>query len=223
MKAMEELTAPPIITPTLVGREGQLATLHVLVEQAKRGVGHVALISGEAGIGKSRLVAEAKTYAASQRFLLLEGHCFPTDITYPYAPLLDLLRALFASHPSAMLAGSLETLAHDIFPLLPELVPGQTIPIQAPLLEPEQEKRRLFALLTTFFVQLSTRSPLVLIVEDVHWSDDTSLDFLQYLARRSLSHPLLVLITYRYDEIRSELRSWLAQLDRERLALEIIL
>src|SRR5229473_2585614 len=98
---MGESTIPAVLSPTLVGRAEHVATLHRLVEQAKRGVGHVALISGEAGIGKSRLVAEAKTYAASQRFLLLEGHCFPTDITYPYAPLLDLLRALFASHPSA--------------------------------------------------------------------------------------------------------------------------
>ena len=216
---MGESVTPPIICPTLVGRAGHLAILQLLVEHAKRGEGHVALIGGEAGIGKSRLVAEVKTYATTQGFLLLQGNCFPTDLTYPYAPLLDLLRSLFASHPAAALATELERLAHDIFPLLPELVPDQTAP---PLpLEPEQEKRRLFAVLATFFIHLSASFPLLLILEDVHWSDSTSLDFLHYVARRTVSHPILLLVTYRQDEMRSELRSWLAQLNRERLAQEI--
>ena len=237
MKAVGESVTPPIICPTLVGRANQLTTLHLLVEQAKQGEGHVVLISGEAGIGKSRLVAEAKTYAMAQGFLLLQGNCFPTDLTYPYAPLLDLLRSLFASHVAATLATELESLVHNIFPLLPELVPDQTIPL--PPLEPEQEKRRLFAVLASFFIHLSAPSPILLVIEDVHWSDSTSLDFLHYLlsrtARRTVSHPLisptaaagranqtiLLLVTYRHDEMRSELRSWLAQLNRERLAQEI--
>src|SRR5439155_15968329 len=67
----------------------------------------------------------------------------------------------------------------------------------------------------------STQSPILLIVEDVHWSDTTSLDLLHHLARHYTSHPILLLVTYRHDEIRPELRSWLAQLDRERLAQEI--
>src|SRR5258706_14322057 len=101
---MQSSTTPPVVTPTLVGRAGQLATLQRLVEQAKRAEGHVALISGEAGIGKSRLTAEAKSYAATQGFLVLQGNCFPADVTYPYAPLLDLLRSLFASNPPDTLA-----------------------------------------------------------------------------------------------------------------------
>ncbi|MBV9230322.1 MAG: AAA family ATPase, partial [Chloroflexi bacterium] len=216
---MGETVTSPIITPTLVGRADHLATLQFLVEQAKRGKRQVALISGEAGIGKSRLVAEVKTYATTQGFLLLQGNCFPTDLTYPYAPLLDLLRSLVASNPAATLAATVETLARDIFPLLPELVPDQTTRFLP--LEPEQEKRRLFAVLTKFFIDLSRHSPILLIIEDIHWCDDTSLDFLHYLARRSASHPLLLLVTYRHDEIQPELRSWLAQLDRERLAQEI--
>src|SRR5215469_11799690 len=176
MKAMGESVTSPIICPTLIGRAGQLATLQLLVEQAKHGEGQVALISGEAGIGKSRLVAEAKTYATTQGFLLLQGNCFPADLTYPYAPLLDLLRSLAASNSQASLAATVETLARDIFPLLPELVPDQATP--SPLLEPEQEKRRLFAVLTNFFIDLSVHSPILLVIEDVHWSDQTSLDFL---------------------------------------------
>src|SRR6266496_1970876 len=216
---MANSIAPLTICPTLIGREKQLTTLQQRISHAKGSKGGLALISGEAGIGKSRMVAEAKTYATTQGFLLLQGNCFPTDLTCPYAPLLDLLRSLVASNPKASLTAAVETLARDIFPLLPELVPDQTIP--PPRLEPEQEKHRLFAVLATFFLHLSTQSPVLLIIEDVHWSDDTSLDFLHYLVRRSASHPLLLLVTYRHDEMQPELSNWLAQLDRERLAHEI--
>src|SRR5436305_14689933 len=101
----------------------------------------------------------------------------------------------------------------------PELVPYQTTPL--PRMEPEQENHRLFAVLETFFLHLSTQSPVLLIIEDVHWSDETSLDFLHYLTRRSASYPILLLVTYRHEEIQPELSSWLAQLDRERLAHKI--
>jgi predicted ATPase/DNA-binding CsgD family transcriptional regulator len=219
MNAMERSVNRPLLCPKIIGRNPEFAALRSLVEQAKGGQGHIALIAGEAGIGKSRLVAELKTTAAAQGFLVVQGACFPTDLTYPYAPLLDLLRSLVASNPKASLTALVETLARDIFPLLPELVPDQTIPPSR--LEPEQEKRRLFAVLATFFLHLSTQAPVLLIIEDVHWSDDTSLDFLHYLARRSASQPLLLLVTYRHDEIRPELSSLLAQLDRERLAHEV--
>ena len=173
---MERSVNRPLLCPQIIGRTPEFAALHSLVEQAKGGQGHIALIAGEAGIGKSRLVTELKTTAMAQGFLVVQGACFPTDLTYPYAPLLDLLRALVASNPKASLTAAVETLARDIFPLLPELVPDQAIP--PPRLEPEQEKRRLFAVLATFFLHLSTQAPVLLIIEDVHWSDDTSLDFL---------------------------------------------
>jgi len=216
---MEEPTIPPITCPVLIGRANHLATLRQLVENARRGEARLALIGGEAGIGKSRLVSEVKAYAAAQGFLLLQGHCFPTDLTYPYAPLLDLVRSLVASRTEVTLAATLEDLARDIYPLLPELALDQPGPLLH--LEPEQEKRRLFAVLATFFLHLSTQSPVLLLIEDAHWSDDTSLDFLHYLTRLATSHSLLLVVTYRHDDMRPELRSWLAQLDRERLAQEI--
>ncbi|HVB72657.1 MAG TPA: AAA family ATPase, partial [Ktedonobacteraceae bacterium] len=208
-----------VMCPVFIGRVPERDALNRLIDQTRSGQGQVALVCGEAGVGKSRLVAEAKAYAATQGFLLLQGNCFPTDLTYPYAPLLDLLRSLLASNPAETLAAAVEALARDSFPLLPELVPDQTIPL--PRLEPEQERRRLFAVLATFFIHLSAHSPVLLIVEDAHWSDDTSLDFLHTLARRCTSQPLLLLVTYRHDETHPPLRSWLAQLNRERLVQQI--
>src|SRR5260370_10299878 len=88
----------PILCPVLIGRVHDLTTLRLLADRAKSGQGQVALLSGEAGIGKSRLVAEVKTYASSHDFQLVQGSCFPTDHAIPYAPLLDLLRS-FLTRP----------------------------------------------------------------------------------------------------------------------------
>jgi predicted ATPase len=89
--------------------------------------------------------------------------------------------------------------------------------------DPQQEKRRLFAAMTKFFIDRATKKPLLLIVEDLHWCDDTSLEMLLYLARRSTSQPILMIFTYRNDEVHLSLRHWLAQLERERLAQELTL
>ena len=218
---METFSGTPISCPVLIGRATDLATLHQLIERAKGGKGHVALISGEAGIGKSRLVAEAKTYAAAHNFLLLQGNCFPADFSCPYAPLLDLLRAYAASQMAATTTSNIVPFTREMYPLLPDLVP---LPPDRPLPsspDPEQEKRRLFAALAQFFINQAGQQAVLLIIEDIHWSDDTSLEFLHYLARRSTTQPLLLLLTYRNDEVRPRLRQFLAQLDRERLAQEL--
>jgi len=222
MTAINEL----VVCPVLIGRTSELAALHLCIEQVKSGKGQVALLCGEAGIGKSRLVAELKTEAIAQGFLFLQGHCFPTDRYCPYAPLLDLLRSIFLHTSADQLERSLAPFARELASLLPEvtqLFPElETLP---PLtsLEPEQEKRRLFAALTRFFLSQAATRPLLLIVEDVHWSDDTSLDFLHYLARHCTAQPLFVLLTYRSDEVGPSLGHWLAELDREHLAQEVSL
>ncbi len=212
-----------VICPILIGRTAELAAFHLLIDQGKSGRGQVALLSGEAGIGKSRLVAEAKVAAAAQGFLLLQGNCFQPDISSPYASLLDLLRSSAANQLAATTATELAPFARELHQLLPDVVPLP--PDQAPLVssDPEQEKRRLFAALAHFFTGRAATQPVLLIIEDMHWSDDTSLQFLHYLARRCSAHPLLILLTYRSDEVRPSLRHFLAQLDRERLAQEISL
>jgi predicted ATPase/DNA-binding NarL/FixJ family response regulator len=216
----------PVVCPILIGRTSDLSTLRLLVDQAKSGQGQVALVSGEAGIGKSRLVAEVKTFAASHDFRLLQGNCFPTDHAIPYAPLLDLLRPHFSRHSSALPATEIEPIAQAFLPLLPDLghvFAGEPPPPTRPSLDPEQERRHRFEFLAHFLTSQARMHPILLVVEDLHWSDDTSLEFLHYLARRCAIHPLLLLLTYRSDEVRPSLRHFLAQLDRERLAQEVSL
>ena len=222
---MEAPLTPQIMCPVLIGRVHDLTTLRLFVDRAQGGQGQVVLLSGEAGIGKSRLVAEVKTYAASHDFLLVQGSCFPTDHAIPYAPLLDLLRSCLTSRTLALPAPEVELVAQAFLPMLPDIshvLPGGTsLPTLTPL-DPEQQKRRLFAL-AQFFTGQATKQPVLLVVEDIHWSDETSLEFLHFLARRCPASPLLVLLTYRSDEVQPSLSHFLAQLDRERLAQEFAL
>ena len=216
----------PIVCPVLIGRSPDLAVLNLLIEQAKGGRGQVALLCGEAGIGKSRLVTEIKTEAFAQGFQLLQGNCFPTDRSRPYAPLLDLLRSFFLASSTAQVEALVGPFARELAPLLPDVVhlfPDLTVLPPLPSLDPEQEKRRLFVALTHVFLSQAAEQPLLLVVEDVHWSDDASLEFLQYFARRCATQPLLVLLTYRSDEVRPTLSHWLAELDREHLGQEVAL
>ena len=219
-----------IVCPILIGRGSHLDTLVQFIEQAYKGYGQTVLISGEAGIGKSRLVAEAIRQARpshsqtpSPAALILEGRCFEPDRSLPYAPFLDVLRSFLASHSPQDLAALLGPTAADLVKLLPELAafvpeftPGST-------LDPEQEKRRLFQALLHFFTRLAVLQPLIVVIEDIHWSDDTSLEYLLFLARHIASHPILLLLTHRSEEEHPALLALLAGLDRERLTTELTL
>jgi DNA-binding CsgD family transcriptional regulator len=216
----------PILCPVMIGRAQDRNTLRLLVNRAKSVQGQIALVSGEAGIGKSRLVAEVKAYAASHDFLLLQGKCFPTDHAIPYAPLLDLLRSFLTSRSLDKSTIEVQLVAQAFLPLLPDIgdlfADGTSLATLTPL-DPEQEKRRRFETLAHFLISQTRVSPTLLLMEDLHWSDETSLEFLHYLARRCSASPILLLLTYRSDEVHSSLRHFLAQLDRERLAQEISL
>ncbi len=219
-----EMTAPlqqPILCPLLIGRQRHIRVLERLLEQALSGAGQVLVISGEAGIGKSRIVSEMKAVARSAGMRILQGTLFEPDRSLPYAALLDLFRRTFSAAEPAAIARDVGASAPELMKLLPELArsfPGMT---PTPLLEPEQEKRRLIETLTQCFVQLSARQPLLLVIEDLHWSDETSLEALLSLSRRVGDHPILLLMTYRSDEVHAGLRHLLAQLDRERLGGEM--
>ena len=100
---------PSVICPVLIGRTFELASLHTLLEQAKDGHGRVALLCGEAGVGKSRLVAEVRTSAVSMGFSLLQGNCFQTDRASPYGPFRDLVGS--SSIEPSTLFGSFDLLS----------------------------------------------------------------------------------------------------------------
>jgi predicted ATPase/DNA-binding NarL/FixJ family response regulator len=207
----------------LVGREAQLGALDRLIEQAAGSHGYPVLITGEAGIGKSRLVAETIRRArsawredGSTEPLVLQGRCFEPDRALPYAPLRDLLRTYLAAEPQQESTHTAGSLSVQLTMLLPEL---HTI-TPLPALDAQQERQRTIQAFVQFVIQRATR-PLLIVIEDLHWSDEASLDTLLMLARRVASQPILLLLTYRDDERTPELDAFQAVLNRERLAVEL--
>ena len=213
----------PIVSPLLVGRAQEMETLERALLAAQHGTGQCIFIAGEAGIGKSRLLGETRHRATVERFLILQGCCFEQDLAFPYAPLVDALREHLARRTSVEINKTLGHFAPEILKLLPELALVLPELKPTPALDPEAEKRRLFESLTQFFIRLASAQPVLIILEDLHWSDETSLDFLQSFARHLSSQPILLLASYRHDEAPPRLVHLLAQFDRQHLAYEIAL
>jgi DNA-binding CsgD family transcriptional regulator len=214
----------PVTCPILIGRTSELANLNSLIDLARSGQGNTALVSGEAGIGKSRLIDKVRSFALAQGFLILQGDCFQTDVSYPYAPILDFLRTFFANHSPTHLSTDQASLVRELIQVLPDLAPlfprfaPAAIP---PSQDPKQQKHRLFVLLAQFLSNQAARQPVLLLVEDLHWCDESSLELMLHLARRATNQPLFLLFTYRREESSPALDQWLAQFDREHLGLEL--
>ena len=179
------------------------------------------LIAGEAGIGKSRLVREVKAMAAELGFDVWQCNCFEQDCSLPFAPFVDLLRKNLTGLRDLSGLPQLLKLAPDLAAQFPDVQ-------LAPVAEPEQEKRNLFRAWVSALIP--NPAPIrrekgervrVLILEDLHWCDDHSLEFLTQFARAISAQPMLVLLTYRNDEVTLSLSHFLAALERERLASEI--
>lgn len=226
---MSTVQTSAVVCPTLIGRAEQVALLTELMTQAGVGQRRIALIAGEAGVGKSRLVAELKAIAMQRGVGIVQGRCFEQDRSFPYAPVLDLLRACCVGCSAVELGHLFGATAAELVKLLPEL--ATLLPNLTPTAasHPEQEKRRLFQALTQFLQQLTTTSksrpgqPLLVVFEDLHWADDASLEWLLYLARQLGTQPILVVLTYRQDESQLSLNQLLAALDRMPFASEFVL
>ena len=214
-----------VVCPVLVGRAPVLAALERLLERACAGQGRIALLTGEAGIGKSRLVAEMKA-RARHRGMTTSSRAIASSPTAssPTLPLLDLLRALLASELAEDLARALGPAPAISSRALPEL--AALAASGWPRAAPTRRRRAARSGDSSRHWHSSSSAsreprPLLLVVEDLHWSDDTSLDFLLYLARRVAGRPILLLLTYRDEEPHAGLTHFLADLDRERLATEL--
>src|SRR5947199_10177975 len=109
----------PLVSPFIIGRAPELEILKQAVRKVQQGEGRCIVVEGEAGIGKSRLVAELRRHALREQFASLQGHCYEQDAGFPYAPWIDALRAYFAQHSASEIDAQLGPLAPEFVKLLP--------------------------------------------------------------------------------------------------------
>jgi DNA-binding CsgD family transcriptional regulator/tetratricopeptide (TPR) repeat protein len=210
-----------VVCPTLVGREDQLAAIHRVLADAREGHGRVALIVGEAGVGKSRLLRSMTDEARAAGFFALHGASFEAERSIPYAPLLDLVRMFAGSASPALVAHVLAPAAAEMVAIFPELRPLLPDANPSPTIDPESDKRRLFHALAQAITALARTQPVCLAFEDVHWSDDATLDLIFHLARSHAAQRVAIALTYRREEIGERLARLIADLERADAAVEL--
>jgi DNA-binding CsgD family transcriptional regulator len=212
-----------VVCPTLVGRDAALAAARHALDRAGEGHGSTLLVSGEAGIGKSRLVRDLIGRARARGFVVLEGACFETDRGQPYAPVLDLVRVLSTTASPQLAAHYFAPAAAELVKIFPELRAVFPDAEVGGARDPEEDRRRLFHALTDSMRALGRVQPLLLVVEDVHWSDDATLDLMRHLVRGIEAERTALVMTYRSDEVGPRLARLLADFDRARCAADIAL
>lgn len=206
--ARTRLDAATQLTPW-VGRKSEIATLLAYWEKASRGTRQIVIVKGEAGIGKSRLLHALKQHLADRILAIRELRCFPEYSQSPFHPLIAMIEAVsgFAREDapevkSGKLAAYLETnypaMAQEAIPLLALLLslpPTDRHP--RPSLPPQQQKTRMLALFLEFLQALAAKQPTLLIFEDLHWIDPSTLEMLNLFVGKKESWPILVLLTAR--------------------------
>lgn len=176
-----------------VGREEELERLTSAWSRAARGFGTTVFIGGEAGIGKSRLAFELASIVRAQGGRVLAGGVSNPE-SEPYQPVLAALRKGIAYCVQANVADTWLSALADVLPEI-RSVRGDIAPSE--FLEPDRAQRRLFESLGRVFEAVGKQKPLLLVLEDIHWAGEATLELLTFLARRLGSLPLLIVATYR--------------------------
>lgn len=206
--ARTRLDAAAQLTP-LIGRQDEMVDLMELWQQCTSGVRHVVLVRGEAGMGKSRLLHALKERLARQPHALRELRCFPEFAQSPFYPLMVMLEGLFGfasgEAPQARfgkLVAYMNTLypkvAKNIIPLLAQLF---SLPLAAPYaasaLPAQKQKEQMLAILLDLLHALAARQPTLLVVEDLHWVDPSTLELLTLFVKQTTPCSILTVLTAR--------------------------
>ncbi|HJV13202.1 MAG TPA: AAA family ATPase [Propionibacteriaceae bacterium] len=212
-------TAPSGLTP-FVERDTERASLRRLVDDTLGGHGRLALVAGEPGVGKSRLVAEIGDEARARGMRVLTGHCAQMSSASPYLPYVEMIEQAISSPRSSLalwtaLGGVAPEIAR-IAPALRRAFPDIPPPIELPA---ELARRYVWNSFGEFVSRAAQGQPLLLVLEDLHWADESTLLLTEYLARLLPDMPVLVLGTYRDLEVNLQhpLARVIGHLARQRL------
>jgi predicted ATPase len=215
----EILDLPDPLRPTsispFVGRAAELEKLRTLMPRAEGERRRVALLAGEPGAGKSRLAREFASQVAMEGVLVLYGAC-DAVVRTPYGPFVETLERLVRVTDEAQLRAALGAGGGELTRLLPDLpaqVGGLAQPVKA---DADTERHRLHTAVADVLANVSRTRPILLVLEDGHWADATTLLLLRHLARSAWSARLLILATFRDSEadVPAELSETLADLRR---------
>ncbi len=198
------------------GRSAELERITALWKESAEGARRVVLVSGEPGIGKTRLVTELCRVAHDRGATVLWGRC-DEELGIPYEPFAEALRHYVAVVEPERLRAEVGPLGGELTRIVPDVaarVPGLGEPLQG---EPEAERHRLFESVVDLLGEMSVAAPIVLVLDDVHWADKPSLLLLRHLLRANAPLRLVVIATYRDTDLdRSHpLSDVLADLRRE--------
>jgi DNA-binding CsgD family transcriptional regulator/tetratricopeptide (TPR) repeat protein len=207
-------------TGAFVGREGELSRLESALGDRAR----LVLVVGDAGIGKTRFVGEGLAQAAASGMIVISGGCLPLAEKLPLLPVADALDGLSRLDGGALfeaaLAAAPDYVRPEVARLLPRLAAGE---LEATGAVEGWRHERLFAAVAELLGGVARRSALALLVEDVHWADGATLDFLTYLVRVGRDDALTVVVTCRSDEVPLDaaVADWLTHVRRDAGVVEI--
>jgi DNA-binding CsgD family transcriptional regulator len=195
----------------LVGRTAEFGRLTRLLDQAAAGTPVVALVSGDAGMGKTRLVTEVAAVAAGQGFMVLSGRCAELGDSVPYLPLADALRNAATGHAAPALVNAIASR-----PVLGMLLPDGSATEMAGGEIPGMAQQQLFGAVLGMLAELAGTAPVLLVLEDMHWADRSTRDLLTFLSRVLHRERIAVIATYRTDDLHRghPLRAVAAELAR---------
>jgi tetratricopeptide (TPR) repeat protein len=186
---------------TFVGRERELAALHVALDDALAGRGRLVLVVGEPGIGKTRTVEHLAAEAARRGCEVLVGRCYEGEGAPVFWPWIQVIRSYIEGRDADTLRADVGPQAADVADVVRELRERLPDLPTSPALGPEQARFRLFESVTTLLRNAARRRPLALVFDDLHWADRDSLMLLSFLAQDMRQARLLVLGTYRDTEV----------------------
>jgi len=195
----------------MVGRDSELTRLLGLLDDAAAGRPAHALIGGDAGVGKTRLVSELAARAADRGFVVLSGRCAELGDSIPYLPLADALREGSTGPAAGPLGDALAAR-----PVLSRLLPDrEAVPAAASEIS-GLAQQQLFGAVLGLLAELAAASPVLLILEDLHWADRSTRDLVTFLSRVLHRERVAVVATYRTDDLhrRHPLRPVVAELLR---------
>jgi len=206
----------------LIDRVEEMGVLREAVDRAVRGEGGLVFLYGEPGIGKTRLAREIGAYARLRSMQVLSGRCpalFRMDGVPPYILWNEVIKDYLETCTPQQLYRAIGLYPSEVCKLVPQIREKLgTVPLSPPL-SPEDERDRLFEAVSQFVTNISKESPLLVVLDDLQWTDQSSLLLLHYLARGVQKEHMLLLGTYRHTDIdeKHALSPVLTELNRERL------